>query len=336
MGLNAGGNCNNGGADLSSVCDNTPSGDCNDISPIGGIGQVTISNIPIGAKVEIAGPSTGFVPQIVCDGNCNPTEVVPNLMEGTYNIQSQTFTPTYCYNFITVSVTEGGAPCATQGGDSDGDGICDNQDNCDFTPNPDQADNDSDGIGNLCDDTPDGGDSSDGDCNDISPVGGAGIITISNIPTEARIDITGPSTGFAPQIVCDGNCSSTEVVPNLMEGTYNIQSQTFTPAFCFASTSVLVGNDVCATQGGDSDGDGVCDNEDNCDFTPNPDQADNDSDGIGNLCDDTPDGGDSSDGDCNDISPVGGVGHNNDLQYSSRSQSRHNRPFYGFCATDSL
>ena len=302
MRLNAEGNCNNDGVDLSSVCDNTPSRDCNDISPIGGIGQVTISNIPIGAKVEIAGPSTGFVPQIVCDGNCNPTEVVPNLMEGTYNIQSQTFTPTYCYNFITVSVTEGGAPCATQGGDSDGDGICDNQDNCDFTPNLDQADNDSDGIGNLCDDTPDGGDSSDGDCNDISPVGGVGIITISNIPTEARIDITGPSTGFAPQIVCDGNCNPTEVVPNLMEGTYNIQSQTFTPAFCFASTSVLVGNDVCATQGGDSDGDGVCDNEDNCVAIANPDQADTDGDGIGNVCDDTPNG------DCNDISPVGGAG----------------------------
>ena len=48
-------------------------------------------------------------------------------------------------------------PCANQGGDSDGDGVCDNQDNCDFTPNPDQADNDSDGIGNVCDDTPNGG-----------------------------------------------------------------------------------------------------------------------------------------------------------------------------------
>ena len=285
---------------IGNLCDDTPNGggssneDCNDISSVGGTGQVTISNIPERARVEIAGPSTGFVPQIVCDGNCNSTEVVPNLMEGTYNIQSQTFTPAYCYAFATVLV--GNDVCATQGGDNDGDGVCDNEDNCVAIANPDQADMDGDGIGNVCDDTP------NGDCNDISPIGGVGIITISNIPTEARIDITGPSTGFAPQIVCDGNCSSTEVVPNLMEGTYNIQSQTFTPAFCFASTSVLVGNDVCATQGGDSDGDGVCDNEDNCVAIANPDQADTDGDGIGNVCDDTPNG------DCNDISSIGGTG----------------------------
>ena len=42
--------------------------------------------------------------------------------------------------------TPNGDPCANQSGDSDGDGVCDNQDNCDFTANPDQADNDGDGY----------------------------------------------------------------------------------------------------------------------------------------------------------------------------------------------
>jgi PKD repeat protein len=41
--------------------------------------------------------------------------------------------------------------------DLDGDFIPDADDNCPFTPNPDQADNDADGIGNVCDPTPDGG-----------------------------------------------------------------------------------------------------------------------------------------------------------------------------------
>ncbi len=41
--------------------------------------------------------------------------------------------------------------------DTDGDGIADAGDNCPGTANADQADNDRDGIGNVCDDTPNGG-----------------------------------------------------------------------------------------------------------------------------------------------------------------------------------
>jgi hypothetical protein len=43
--------------------------------------------------------------------------------------------------------------------------------------------------------------------------------------------------------------------------------------------------DVCDP---DRDGDGVDNEPDNCDIDPNPDQADNDDDGIGNACDPTP------------------------------------------------
>ena len=74
-------------------------GDCNDATPVGEVGQVTISNIPMRARVEISGPSTGFVLQLVCNGDCNPTQVVTGLAAGDYNVITQTFTPEFCFGF---------------------------------------------------------------------------------------------------------------------------------------------------------------------------------------------------------------------------------------------
>jgi Thrombospondin type 3 repeat len=70
---------------------------------------------------------------------------------------------------ITVSVSDGGAgtynvnPAAftlhvTAPPDADGDGVPDSSDNCPNVSNADQADNDHDGIGNICDPTPNGDD----------------------------------------------------------------------------------------------------------------------------------------------------------------------------------
>jgi hypothetical protein len=44
--------------------------------------------------------------------------------------------------------------------------------------------------------------------------------------------------------------------------------------------------DVCdVCVGGDNDGDGVCDTDDNCPLVPNEDQLDSDADGLGDVCD---------------------------------------------------
>ncbi|MEP3837558.1 MAG: cadherin repeat domain-containing protein, partial [Algibacter sp.] len=61
---------------------------------------------------------------------------------------------------ITVNVTD-----AIEIVDTDGDGISDANDNCPETPNPDQADNDGDGTGDICDDDDDNDDIPDVDDN---------------------------------------------------------------------------------------------------------------------------------------------------------------------------
>lgn len=64
-------------------------------------------------------------------------------------VQVLTIAPATTTTTSTTSTTL--APCASEGGDADGDGICTTSDNCPSQANPTQADRDGDGTGDPCD-----------------------------------------------------------------------------------------------------------------------------------------------------------------------------------------
>jgi hypothetical protein len=258
-------------------------------------------NLPSGITINTAGMATYL------DGKTTTTDSqkpVSQIFDGV-NIKASAIPlviPLHADNACSINYTtgivsncgNGGNSCAGQGGDSDGDGVCDNQDNCDFTPNPDQADNDGDGIGNVCDATPNGSSGGNTDCTGLQVIGGTGSITISAISVGSTIleYNGGAATGWNWIGICSANCGNQQTVTGLEAGQYTIKAQNFAP-YCYFEYEVTViegGNNPCDSQGGDSDGDGVCNNTDNCLNTANADQADNDGDGIGNVCDDTPNG----------------------------------------------
>lgn len=318
------GQYDNDGDGIGNACDNTPDGhgggggggqsNCSNVKVSVSNGKITVSGFG-GAKatVQYLGQSTGWGTLTVCDGNCSDP-VSFNVSGGDYTVKIQLSGAYNSYCFIEKSIHVGGGgggggggnPCDYSGGDSDYDGVCDNVDNCRYKANPDQADNDGDGIGNVCDNTPNGNGGGGGggghaNCDNVKVNAGNGKITVSGFGgAKATVEYLGQGTGWATLKVCEGNCSD-PVSFNVSGGDYKVKIQLSgaNNSYCYTERSVHVGGgggggggggNSCDYQGGDSDYDGVCDNVDNCRYQANPDQADNDGDGIGNVCDDTPNG----------------------------------------------
>lgn len=83
--------------------------------------------------------------------------------------------------------------CVNQWGDSDGDGICNNQDNCDYTANPDQADSDNDGVGDVCDNCPTTYNPTQLD-SDNDGVGDACETVVDECPNPVTVTLTSHTT----------------------------------------------------------------------------------------------------------------------------------------------
>ncbi|MCH1540269.1 MAG: peptidylprolyl isomerase [Candidatus Poseidonia sp.] len=150
--------------------------------------------------------------------------------------------------------------------DIDGDGVLNSADNCPDTANTDQSDMDNDGLGDECDTDIDGDGVDNG--NDIFP----------QDPTETEdSDLDGIGNNADADDDGDGVNDADDAFPLDANETLDTDQDG-------------IGNNADA----DDDGDGVDDSIDNCPLDVNPDQADQDDDGIGTACDGNEVSGDES------------------------------------------
>jgi hypothetical protein len=155
-------------------------------------------------------------------------------------------------------------------GDSDGDGIANDCDNCPSTPNTTQADVDADHIGDDCDECVD---------HDWDEVGTPGYPQNTCVSTDNCPYVYNPSQD---DLDGDGIGDSCDVCTDTDGDGYGNPGF---PASTCETDNCPDSSNVAQT---DSDGDGVGDVCDNCVTTANASQTDMDGDGYGDACDNCP------------------------------------------------
>ncbi len=206
-----------------------------------------------------------------------------------------------------------------ENGDTDGDGIADEEDNCPTTAGQSQTDSDNDGQGDICDTdddndgVPDDQDAFPLDPNESADTDGDGVGDNADaFPEDATEtadsdgDGTGDNADAFPNDASETKDSDGDSVGDNADAFPNNTNETAD------SDGDGVGDNADAfpddaEETTDSDGDGVGDNSDpfpqdpkesrdsdgdqigdasdNCPSAANPDQADSDGDGIGDACD---------------------------------------------------
>ena len=93
------------------------------------------------------------------------------------------------------------------------------------------------------------------------------------------------NAGWAEVYSCGYNCGSSQTATGLANGNYMVRVYNSSWGLICEQEINLIGGGTGCGSSGDNDGDGICNNTDNCPDSFNPDQADSDGDGEGDVCD---------------------------------------------------
>ncbi len=177
--------------------------------------------------------------------------------------------------------------------DADGDGVGDKCDNCPNIANPEQTDSDGDGYGDACP-----------NCSNIPNQGDCDVVDgcywcdtfgvcLNNPECPSCSDFDYATCGVYPRCHWCYIPGPEEMSPNqecflygdedlcISEGCYWCDKL----GACNRQTCLIAECTIYSNSCSDDDFDGVLDGNDNCPGVNNPDQADSDGDGIGDVCD---------------------------------------------------
>ncbi|MCP4500899.1 MAG: hypothetical protein GY822_13140 [Deltaproteobacteria bacterium] len=177
--------------------------------------------------------------------------------------------------------------------DEDNDGVVDLLDNCPSVANAEQVDLDEDGVGDICDVCPALGNSSQEDADDDGIGDGCDGCPVDYDPLQEDVDGDGIGNICDTDADDDGWPNQEDNCPFVKNPTQEDEDQDGAGDLC----------DVClghrnASQT-DIDNDGFGDACDNCPRVSNEDQEDFDEDGLGDLCDVCPEAPDRQQRDTN-------------------------------------